>query len=101
MRVRWTPEAVENLTDIRDFVVRDSPRYAALIVERLIASVEQLELFPESGRRLPERPADDDLRELVRPPYRIVYRLAGETVHIVLIFRSSLPLPEVPDTPRR
>jgi addiction module RelE/StbE family toxin len=91
-RIHWTTEALDDLRAIRDFIGHDSPHYAALVVEELLASVERLERFPLSGRRVPERPRED-LRELVKPPYRIVYRRIGNGVHIITIFCSSRLFP--------
>ena len=48
--MRWTPQALEDLDAIRAYVSRDSVQYAALLVERLFAAVDRLEVFPESGR---------------------------------------------------
>lgn len=42
-----------DLENIQDYIARDSPEYAAALVERLIISVEQIKSFPESGRRVP------------------------------------------------
>lgn len=60
--IRWTEQAVADLEAIRDYVARDSVRYATLLVEHLIASLDRVTLFPEIGRIVPEyqRP---DLRE--------------------------------------
>ena len=91
--VRWTPQAVEDLAAIRDFIARDSPRYAAITVERIVVAVDILEQFPLSGRIVPER-SRDDLRELVRPPYRIVYRVLEDRLDIVTVFRSSREIPD-------
>jgi plasmid stabilization system protein ParE len=44
------PQAVEDLEAIRGFVARDSPRYADLLVERLVTAVEILERVPQAGR---------------------------------------------------
>lgn len=41
--------------------------------------MDVLEAFPEAGRRVPEH-LRDDLRELVRAPYRIVYRITGDVL---------------------
>lgn len=43
-------EAVENVEVVRTYVARDSVLYAALLVERIVAAVDRLELFPELGR---------------------------------------------------
>lgn len=91
-RVRWAPQAVEDLQAIRDFIGRDSSRYASAVVEQIVAAVDVLDLFPLAGRMVPEH-SRDDLRELVRPPYRIVYRVLGEETHIVTVFRASQLIP--------
>jgi len=93
--VRWTEQAVEDVRSIRQFIERDSPRYARLVAERLYESVTRIESFPESGRIVPElnRP---DVRELLVGEYRIVYRLRRDAAVISTIFRSSRVLPWSP-----
>jgi plasmid stabilization system protein ParE len=53
--VIWSPQALLDLQSIRDYIAHDSPRYADLMVQRLVAAVERLEAFPQSGRVVPER----------------------------------------------
>jgi len=91
-RVRWTPQAADDLQAIYDFIARDSPHYAQLTVERILASIDLLEQFPLRGRQIPERPRED-LRELIVPPYRLVYRV-GEVVKVLTIFRGSRLFPD-------
>lgn len=71
MRIRWTEQAVDDLAGIRSYIARDSAVLAQLVATRLYHAVDQLSAFPDSGRIVPER-GDPTLRELVRPPYRIV-----------------------------
>ena len=61
--VRWTPQAADDLHAIYDFIGRDSPHYAQVVVEDLRAVINRLERFPLMGRHVPERPLDD-LRDL-------------------------------------
>lgn len=89
--VRWTPQAADDLQAIYDFIARDSPHYAQLTVEDILAAIDRLEQFPLMGRRVPER-LRDGLRELIKPPYRIVYRVS-EVVKILTIFRASRLFP--------
>jgi toxin ParE1/3/4 len=65
--VRWTPQAEEDLQAIYDFITRDSPHYAQLAVEEILAAVDRLIRFPMMGRVVPER-RRDNLRELIKPP---------------------------------
>jgi toxin ParE1/3/4 len=90
-QVRWTTQAADDLQAIYDFIARDSPQYAQLIVQGILAAVDSLEQFPLLGRAVPERQRAE-LRELIKPPYRIVYRV-GEVIHILTIFRSSRSFP--------
>lgn len=92
--VRWTEEATENLEAIKAFISEDSPAYALAVTDRLFRAAGQLTSFPDSGRMVPER-GRPEIRELVRPPYRIVYRRLPKVVQVLLVFRSSLPLPEI------
>ncbi len=77
----WSPQALLDLESIRDYIARDSPLYAELVVRRLVVTVERLGTFPESGRVVPERNTEDQ-REIIVRPYRIVYRLRPGLVEI-------------------
>ncbi|MDX6530798.1 MAG: toxin ParE1/3/4 [Blastocatellia bacterium] len=89
--VRWTPQAADDLESIYDFIARDSQHYAQLTAEKILAAIDLIEQFPLMGRHVPES-SREDLRELIKPPYRIVYRV-GEVVKILTIFRASRLFP--------
>lgn len=91
----WSPQALLDLESIRDYIARDSPRYAELVLRRLVVAVERLGSFPESGRIVPERNTED-LREIIVRPYRIVYRLRPGVVEIATVFRASRLFPDLP-----
>jgi toxin ParE1/3/4 len=91
IEVRWTPQAADDLEAIYDFIARDSPHYAQLTAEKILAAIDLLEQFPLMGRQVPES-FREDLRELIKPPYRIVYR-TGEVLKILTIFRASRLFP--------
>ena len=65
--VRWTPQAADDLQAIYDFIGRDSPHYAQVIVEDILAAIDRLERFPLMGRHVPGHPRED-LRELIKLP---------------------------------
>ncbi|HEX5647463.1 MAG TPA: type II toxin-antitoxin system RelE/ParE family toxin, partial [Nitrospira sp.] len=50
----WTRRAIEDVQSIQRFIEQDSPHYAQLVRQQLIASVERLPAFPQSGRIVPE-----------------------------------------------
>jgi len=91
--VVWSPEAIRDVESIRAFIAQDSPVYAELVARRIVAVVERLQLFPESGRMVPER-QDPAIREIIVNPYRVVYRLRSGMVEIATVFRGSRDFPE-------
>ena len=84
----WSPRAVADLEEIRTFIDGDSPAWADLTVRRIVAAVERLEQFPDSGRMAPERQSPE-LREVISGNFRIVYRRRATTVEIATVFRGS------------
>jgi len=90
----WSPRSVADLEEIRAFIEVDSSAWADLTVRRLVAAVERLRAFPDSGRMVPERQRPD-LREVVSGKYRIVYRRKPDLVEIVTVFRGSREFPEI------
>jgi plasmid stabilization system protein ParE len=93
MRLRWTLQAAEDLAAIRDFIGRDSPTYARQVVEQLYEAAGRLVAFPDIGRIVPER-REPNIREILRPPYRVIYRRGAELVEVLTIHHSSRLLPE-------
>jgi addiction module RelE/StbE family toxin len=87
-QVIWAPQAIEDVEAIRTHVARDSARYAALVVERIVAAVERLQDHPHSGRVVPEL-GDESIREVIHGNYRIVYRLRNDVVEIATVFHGA------------
>jgi addiction module RelE/StbE family toxin len=87
-RIVWAPQAVEDVEAIRAYVARDSPHYADLVVERIVAAVALLASSPRSGRVVPEV-GDESLREVIHGNYRIVYRLRHDIIQIVTVFHGA------------
>ena len=88
----WSPQALRDIESIRAYIAEDSPRVAELVVGRIVKTVERLRIFPESGRKVPERD-DPKIREVIESPYRVVYRVRAGTVEIATVFRASRLLP--------
>jgi plasmid stabilization system protein ParE len=84
----WSPRAVADLEEIRAFIEADSLAWADLTIRRLVAAVERLQSYPDSGRVVPERHSPE-LREVISGHFRIVYRRRADSVQIVTVFRAS------------
>ena len=88
--VVWTPRAHADLEGIGDYYAEVSPEYAEALVRRLLSATDRLELFPASGRVVPEI-GDVSLHEVIHRGYRIVsMHLADEDrVGVLTVFHSS------------
>ena len=62
-------------------------------MRRLRQSVERLRVFPCSGQIVPEL-GREEIRELLKGNYRIVYRVAEDRVEILTVYHSARLLDE-------
>ncbi len=90
-RLRWTEQAVEQLAAIAEFISISSPVYAEQIVQRVAQRFEQACRFPESGRAVPEFDRAD-IRELIEPPYRLIYRIRDQSIEVVAVLHGRQDL---------
>jgi plasmid stabilization system protein ParE len=87
--VRLAESAVEDLEAIRRWYAGEGvPEVGTRFVKAILERVEALQRHPEMGRVVPEfdQPA---LRELIHPPFRIVYRCSSRRVEIARVWRSE------------
>ena len=93
--LRWTEHAVGQLAALAEYISLDSPLYAEQVVERIVARLEQARHHPHSGRAVPEF-LRDDLRELVEPPYRLLYRIGEDAVEVLAVVHGRYGIRELP-----
>ena len=93
----WSPAARFDLKDLANFIAEDSPSVAERFVSSLFQAVERLPDFPESGRIVPEF-NDPIIREVIRKPCRIVYRIdrRNRTVEIARVWHAARGTPVIP-----
>lgn len=101
-QLMWSPAARLDLRDIFTYVADDDPAAAAKFVQSVLQAVERLPDFPQSGRIVPEF-GDPLVREVIRRPCRIVYRInqAATAVEIVRIWHSRRGIPTLPNVQQR
>ena len=58
------------------------------MVDSILKRGDQLAAFPNLGRVV-DRYKRPGIRELLEPPYRILYRVRRETVEVVDVFHSA------------
>ncbi len=94
--VRFAESALADLEALRAWYAEQSvPDVGERLLGEIVASIEALADHPDMGRTVPEF-EQPFLRELIRPPFRIVYRREPKLVRVVRVWRSERLL-EVPD----
>ncbi len=86
--IRWSPEALEDLENIADYIARDSKYYTAVIVEKMLAAVESLGEMPFRGRMVPEV-GSTDVRELLVHAYRLIYKIDDDTILVLAVIHAQ------------
>ncbi len=88
-RVSVPPSAVIDLEEIRSWYAdRQPPEVGERLVREIVETVLRLADLFESGRVVPEFGLAQ-LREIIHPPFRIVYRLDEARVRVVSVWRSE------------
>ncbi len=88
-RITFAASAVRDLESISSWYTNQQvPAVGEKLLKEIFSEVERLADFPESGRIVPEF-GIANLREIVLPPFRIVYRLDENRVRVVRVWRSE------------
>ena len=96
MKVVWSPLAIERVSEIAEYIALDKPLASEKWVNSIFNKVKRLEMFPESGRIVPETNRSD-MREIIFGNYRIIYRVEKERVSILTVRHGKqlLPIDEI------
>ena len=92
----WSPTSCHDLRDLSTYIAEANTSAARRFVQSIFESVERLIDFPDSGRIVPEF-NDPSIREIVRKPCRIVYRIQSEKemVEIVRVWHAARGTPQI------
>ncbi len=86
--VQLTDDAARDLEELFDYLSRqDAPGRAEHVLERIEQAFQALSAFPERGsypRKLLEL-GIREYREVFFKPYRIIYRVVGNGVYVLVI----------------
>jgi plasmid stabilization system protein ParE len=92
MKVEFTESAVKDLENILKYYTDQGASEAGRrLASGLLQKTQKLAQHPDSGRIVPEFGVYF-LRELIVPPFRVVYRRDPRQIWIIRIWRSERPL---------
>jgi addiction module RelE/StbE family toxin len=88
IKIVWSPEALEDLESLAEYISRDSEFYARSVVSKVVEISRALTEFPLIGRVVPEL-GNDTIRERFIYSYRLVYRIAEKEILIVAVIHGK------------
>jgi plasmid stabilization system protein ParE len=89
MEISFSKSAISDLEDIKAYYLElDIPAVGADLVISIVEHIETLLDYPDIGRVVPEF-GEEHIRELIHPPYRIVYLRGLGSLQIIRIWRSQ------------
>jgi len=89
-KIIWTHVAEKDLKNIIGYISTDSPQNALKILKKIKKKASDLYTLPERGRIVPELQDQGILqyRELVIPPWRLIYRIAERKIFVLSVIDS-------------
>jgi len=88
--VIWSETSEKDLTEIVEYIAADSPSHAFEIFKKIKDKASRPYTFPERSQIVPELKDQGIIlyRELVVPPWRIIYRISEKTVYVLSVLDS-------------
>ena len=86
--VQLTDDAARDLEELCDYIVHhDTPRSADLVLDQIERAICTLTEFPQRGAypKALLRFGVREFREILFKPYRIIYRVKGSDVYVLVI----------------
>ena len=93
----WSETSEKDLTGSVEYIAADSPSNAFEIFKEIKKKASRLYTFPERGRIVPELKDQGIVlyRELVVPPWRMIYRISKKTVYVLSVLDSRQNIEDI------
>ncbi len=96
-KVLWAGVAEEDLASIIKYIHSENPIAAKNNLKKIKNKVSNLDNFPQRGRIVPELKEQgiSQYRELIIPPWRIIYRISDSNVYVLSVIDSRQNLEDI------
>ena len=89
MKIRYSPESVDDLRRVVEFVEGKNPFAARRIAIDLQEGVAKLKQFPKIGLPVLKASDPEQIRDLYTGSYTVRYLIAGEIIYILRIWHNK------------
>lgn len=89
MKIIISRSALSDLQEIKTYYLEQGvPDIGQQFVNVILKNVQRLRDHPDSGRKVPEFD-QDRIREIIHPPFRVVYLRNASSVNLIRVWRSE------------
>lgn len=89
MKIVFTPQSVQDLARMREFIALKNPNAAKRIANTLIDGIQKLKRFPYIGVQVDAAPDPQILRDLILGNYIVRYLILDKTINILRVWHHK------------
>lgn len=89
MKIVFTPESIEDLERLREFIEIKNPDAAKRIANSIVDGISKLKRFPYIGIEVSSAPNPEIMRDLILGNYIIRYLILDKTINILRMWHHK------------
>lgn len=89
MRVSYSPESIDDLIRLRDFIKDKNPVAAQRIANELLDGINKLKLFPKIGLPVFRAADPQSIRDLYIGNYTVRYLIGNNEIYILRLWHGK------------
>jgi toxin ParE1/3/4 len=89
-----TEPAIEDLREVVEYISKDNTEAAERTGTLLLQKCSRFSEFPSGGRVVPEF-GKPHIREVMLPPYRIIYRISEDKIEVLRFWHGARGTPHI------
>lgn len=89
MKISYTPEAIADLSRLREFIEIKNPVAAQRVASELLIGIDKLKVFPKMGIQVLTAPQPELIRDLFVGNYTIRYLIKDDEIIILRLWHGK------------
>lgn len=89
MKISYSPEAIEDLIRLREFIALKNPLAARRIANELLTGIEKLKIFPRMGINVEKAPDPEVIRDLFVGQYTVRYFFTEKEIFVLRVWHDK------------
>jgi addiction module RelE/StbE family toxin len=89
MRISYTPESIDDLKRLREFIQVKNPSAAKRVATSILTGISQLKTFPYLGVEVQQAPNPEMVRDLINGNYIVRYLIRSDKIDILRVWHHK------------